>query len=226
MQKVIVYPASHVYYDGVISAVNSALANANVDEIWIMTDGEPFPYKVPFNVHVLDVSNQQWIKRDSPNWRNDYAFICLVRVALAKMFPDLDMILSLDADTIITQDISELWDLDLDDYYLAGVPEMKLSEQYRKPYINAGMMLFNLDKIRDDHMDDQMIEDLNHRWWQWVEQDCINRNCEDGIMVLPSTYNDCQFTAPCDNAKILHFAYTFDWKDYSIVKKYREGQNT
>lgn len=226
MRKVIVYPASHVYFDGVISAVNSALENANVDEIWIMTDGEPFPYKVPFNVHILDVSCQQWIKRDSPNWRNEYAYICLVRCALAKIFPDLDMILSLDADTIITQDISELWDLNMDGYYLAGVPEPKLSAQHRRPYINMGMGLFNLKAIRDEGLDDEMIDRINHRWYQWVEQDCINSVLEEGIKPMPSIYNDCQFTEPCDNAKILHFAYTFDWKDYPIVKQYREGQNT
>ena len=220
MEKVIVYPASHVYYEGVMSAVNSALKNANVDTIWIMTDGHPFPYKLPFNVHLLDVSCQQWFTQSCPNYRNEFAFICLVRTALAKLF-DYDRILSLDADTIITQDISELWEIDLTDYYLAGVPETKLTEQYHRPYINAGMMLFNLAKIREDHLDDQMIDDLNHRWHQWVEQDCINLNCEGFVKVLGSEYNASQFSAPTENPKILHFAYTPGWQNLDIVKEYK-----
>lgn len=221
MDKVIVFPASHVFYDGVITAVNSALQNANVDEIWIMTDGQPFPYRVPSNVHLLDISCQQWIKRESPNWRNEFSYICLVRVAFAKLFPDLERILSMDADTIITGDISELWDLDMTDYYLAGVPETKLSAQYRRPYINAGMMLFNLDRIRRDGKDDVMIDDLNNNWFQWVEQDCINRNLADGILALGSEYNASQFSESCENPKIWHFAYTQGWQNKDIVKQYR-----
>ena len=214
------FPASHVYYDGVITAVNSALQNANVDEIWIMTDGHPFQHRVPDNVHLLDVSCQQWFERNSPNYRNDYSFICLVRVAFTKLFPDYERILSLDADTIITSDLSDLWDLDMTDYYLAGVPETRLTALYGKPYINAGMMLFNLDKIRQDGKDDAMIADLQHHWYQWVEQDCINQNL-DKVITLGSEYNASQFSAPCDNPKILHFAYTQGWQNYDIVKQYR-----
>ena len=187
-------------------------------------DGVPFPYKFPINVHILDITCQQWIKSGTPNLRNEFSYICLVRVAFAKLFPDLERILSMDADTIITQDISGLWDLDMTDYYLAGVPEVKLSAQQGRPYINAGMMLFNLDKIRQDGKDDQMIDDINRTYFQWVEQDCINKNLAGGILTLGSEYNASQFSAPCENPKIWHFAYTQGWQNKDIVKQYREGQ--
>jgi len=47
----------------------------------------------------------------------------LVRAAYTKIFPHLDRILSIDMDTIVNENISELWDLDLTDYYLAAVEE-------------------------------------------------------------------------------------------------------
>jgi len=72
--------------------------------------------------------------------------MALIRGALTKIFPNLDTILSLDVDVIINENISELWDLDLTNYYLAAVQE---SLKYNKPdYINAGVMLLNLKKLR------------------------------------------------------------------------------
>jgi len=221
MEKIIVYPASRVFHNDVMPAVHSAIANSGADTIWIMTDTEDFPNQLPDNVHTIDVSKQEWFKPGSPNYRNEYSFICLVRVALAKLFPDADRILSLDADTIIEQDVSELWNLDMQDYYLAGVPEALLSNRLRRPYINMGMAFFNLEKIREDHLDDKMIEDLNHKWYQWVEQDCINENTVGKVLVLGPEYNASQFSDPCDYPKIWHFAYTFGWQNKEVVQKYK-----
>ena len=48
--------------------------------------------------------------------------MAMMRATLSKLFPNLDQILSLDVDTIIEKDISNLWNLNLDDYYLAATP--------------------------------------------------------------------------------------------------------
>jgi lipopolysaccharide biosynthesis glycosyltransferase len=47
----------------------------------------------------------------------------LIRAAYSKIFPELDRILSIDMDTVVNENISDLWDLDLTDYYLAAVEE-------------------------------------------------------------------------------------------------------
>jgi len=44
----------------------------------------------------------------------------LIRAAYSKIFPDLDRILTIDMDTVVNENISELWELNLDDYYLAA----------------------------------------------------------------------------------------------------------
>lgn len=45
----------------------------------------------------------------------------LLRAAYANIFWQYDRILSLDVDTIVVDDISGLWDIDLEDNYLAAV---------------------------------------------------------------------------------------------------------
>ena len=56
--------------------------------------------------------------KDSPNMRSKFTYLAMMRAAKAKVLPeDIDMVLSLDCDTIIHGSLDELWDLDLDGYY-------------------------------------------------------------------------------------------------------------
>ena len=92
----------------------------------------------------------------------------LIRVAYPKLFPNLDRILTIDIDTIVNENISSLWDLNLDDYYLAAVEETENPILY-KGYINMGVAMLNLKKMREDHKDDEMIEALNTFWYRFNE---------------------------------------------------------
>ena len=72
----------------------------------------------------------------------------LMRAALSKVLPDEDVVLSLDVDTIVDKDISELWDLNIDHYYIAAAREPYKSSGSRV-YINMGIALLNLKKWRE-----------------------------------------------------------------------------
>lgn len=84
-----------------------------------------------------------------------------VQHTYAKIFPfvfakGVDKILVLDSDTIINQDLTDLYNTDISEYYFAAVPEItawfRSSEDpaiiYKnKFYFNSGMLLCNLKKI-------------------------------------------------------------------------------
>ena len=77
------------------------------------------------------------------------------RYMIAEVLPNIDNVLYLDGDTIVNGDISELFDTDLTNYYCAGVSDIYIeSVGYKKTlgidglYINAGVILFNLDEMR------------------------------------------------------------------------------
>lgn len=220
MKRIAVYSASRLYYEAVVPSVKSMLTNGNIDEVWIMTQDDYLPFWVPDNVHVLNVSNQPWFKPGTPNYRNEYSFICMVRTALAKLFPDADRILALDADTIILEDISGLWDLDMTDTYLAGVPEFRLSAERGYPYINMGVGFWNLAKVREDHLDDRMIEALNKKRYQWLEQDCINEFCKGHVIPIDPGYNYSWFCEETKKVRILHLCAMPNWREHELVMKY------
>ena len=96
----------------------------------------------------------------------------LYRLLIPELLPDLDKVLYLDCDIVVTIDIQELWSVPLvaENYALGGVllPDKKLSSEMpdmsinykelrlskngicRERYINAGVLLMNLKKIRGE----------------------------------------------------------------------------
>ena len=218
--KAAVYIATRNYYKDVLPSVKSLLLNSDVDKIVLLIEDDTFPYELPKRVMTVNASNQSYIRPDGPNVKNWWCWMVLLRGAYHRIFPDLDKILSFDADAFAVRDISELWDLDMTDYYTAEVREPKLSTPERT-YFNAGVMMMNLEKLRDG-TGDRIIEELNTKFHRYPEQDCYTEFCKGKILELPSEYNFAYFTAPCDDPKIIHYADTKDWREKPIVKQFRD----
>lgn len=146
----------------------------------------------------------------------------LLRVIFSKIFPHLDRILTIDNDTIVRENISELWDLNLDDYYVAGCPEYrKTNKQFS--YINMGVAMINLKKFREDGMDDRLLNDLNTYFFFEAEQSAINQACQGHILMLDSMYNKNNYTyKDITNEKIIHYAALKGWQEFPLIKKYRD----
>lgn len=218
--KAAVYAGTRNLYSDMIGAAKSLVLNSSVDKVYFLIEDDKFPYYLPDYVQCINVSEQKYFDKKCPNVYKLWTYMALMRTVLTKLFPDLDRILSLDVDTFVMHSIDELWDLDLTGYYLAGVEEPMKS----KPgltYVNMGSIMFNLEKLRKDHMDDQIIKRLNTKQYPFAEQDCMNEQCRPYILKIPSIYNANAFTEPCDDPKILHFATDRKYKTYPIYYQYQ-----
>lgn len=207
--KVVAYSGNRNVYYKMVPAVKSLLMNTKVDQVYLLIEDNRFPYDLPQNVKCINISNQQWFKKETcANWYDGWGgYMVLIRSVYSKLFPELDTILSLDIDTIVNKDISELWDLDLTNYYVAGVrdtPEFNANGLY----INGGVLLQNLKKIREDGVDDKMIYKINHIQKEYAEQDLLNEIYKDHILELPSEYNSHPLFMGYNprNRKIIHYA--------------------
>ena len=147
----------------------------------------------------------------------------MMRAAFTKLLPDEHTVLSMDIDVIVNDDISELWDIDLTRYYIAGVNEPEKSSRHMTTYANFGVIMMNLDKMRNDGLDDKMIESLNHDRWGLPEQDSFNYFCEGKIYELDPMYNvtcAAHITGESDVEKITHYAGIKYWKHFRPYRKY------
>jgi lipopolysaccharide biosynthesis glycosyltransferase len=82
---------------------------------------------------------------------------CLLKFDISELVPNYDKLLYLDGDIIVRGDLSELYNVELGDYYAAGVKELgNMTEETGN--VNAGIMLFNAKRIRDEKLNIKMRE--------------------------------------------------------------------
>lgn len=201
--KAAIYTATRNLYKDMIPAIKSLLCNSDVELVYLGIEDQEFPYDLPDICQVIDLSGQKIFDQDGPNMHSHFTYMAMMRAALVKFLPgDLDRVLSLDVDTIVDQDISDLWELPIDDCYFAASREWHASTE-RFMYTNVGVCLFNLKKLRDGKAD-EVIRIMNSRQFQWVEQDALNLLCQCYIYDMPAVYNAHYYTGNPENPKIIH----------------------
>lgn len=219
--KAAVYTGSRNLYTDMAVAVKSLLINSDADRVYLLIEDDDFPFELPDCVRTINVSRQEYFHPGGPNMRSGYTYLAMMRAALALVFPDLDTILSLDVDTIVNGDISDLWELPLgSEYYFAASQEKHRSYEGLF-YTNMGVTLFNLRLLRETGKVREVIETLNRQRFTWVEQDVFNYLCQGRILDMPSAYNVNTWTAPAEEEKILHFAGIKEWQGFPAYQKYQ-----
>lgn len=113
------------------------------------------------------------------------------RLKMASYFSNLDKIIYLDCDTIINTSLSKLNNIDISDYLLAGVQDIKKSVVEKNPtYVNAGVLVFNLEKMRKEHIEEKFFEYSKKHFAEICgDQEIINEVCRGRIKLLDSLWN-------------------------------------
>lgn len=233
MRKCVVYTLTRNYYDKMIPSLKSLLAHTHIDTIYVLAEDDELPLDLPREVKermkVINISGQQYFRENGPNYANMWSYIVLIRGAMAKLITDADLVLNIDADTIVYDDISPLWDYDMTGYYMAGVREIRLSQLRCHLYVNFGVTMLNLKELREPGPDgrckaDELIWWINNVKVVYVEQDTYNKLCKDHVLEWPSDYNYTKWkhvTVPTDHIAIRHYAGEGDWWEKPEVQEWR-----
>lgn len=222
--KVVVYCGTKEVYVNMVASVKSLLATTPVDKVFFLIEDDVFPYELPPIVETVNVKDNGLFHPDGPNYANVWTYMCLMRTAFPQMFPQYDRVLSLDIDVVIMEDVSDLWDIDLTDYYFAGVEEQGHTNQNEHEfYANFGVIMMNLKKLREDGIGDKLIEAVNTEHFVCPEQDAFSKYCKGHMYKLPNDYNVTVYshiTGEPMRDRILHYAGLKYWKHFGPVKKY------
>lgn len=121
------------------------------------------------------------------------------RLAIHKLLPEnIDKVIYLDADLLVLDNIANLWNEDISDYVIAGAPDEGGISQIRRlnlaiqhNYINAGVCVMNLKKMRQLNLDHLYIESLykNYDLITLQDQDILNITFEKNIKRLHVKWN-------------------------------------
>lgn len=125
------------------------------------------------------------------------------KIALQKLFIaeyiTEDKVLYLDADTLVQEDLSKVYNTPLRGFYVAAVkdglmyqfPEhiKEIKLKWRNFYFNSGIMLLNLSKMRADNMMSRAIAYFNSHYEVFGDQDVLNVIVADKVKSLSYRYN-------------------------------------
>ena len=217
----VVYSASRNLYPYLPAAYMSMLRHNPDARIWLFVEDDKLPYPVPENVETVNVSGQKLWGDDCVNIDTWYTYLSLMRAAYTKLFtgkpnklgvrtlPYLDKILQMDVDTIVVENLEPIWNLDMSDHYFGATMEyLSTHKPFGPRYWNFGVVLFGLDAMRRDKVDDEVIEDLKKTKYGWIDQDAfckIGAEHIDKVYEFGTRYNECFCTGQSLRPAIIHY---------------------
>lgn len=190
----IIIPSSDKYMKYVSVLMVSILENINTN------------FKIFFHIVTEDISEKTKIKIDFLKRKYDFDIeykyidnslisnlpacvnkyidsnIYCIRLFLSSIFPDLKKVIILDGDTIVLEDLSRIWQIDLNNNCIAAVKDMwykikdytGMQAEKGEYYINAGFLYANLDKWREFQFENKIKNIIPDFELQWPDQDLFN----------------------------------------------------
>lgn len=128
-----------------------------------------------------------------------------LRLQLHTLLPDIDKIIYADIDVLFQKGLQGLWDINLEHNYIGGSLacgiNQKIQWEYlekeheyfknklqRGKYVQSGVLIMNLKKIRADNLDKQWSNMVPEPYY-YLDQDILNITCLNHIKTLPVKYN-------------------------------------
>lgn len=142
---------------------------------------------------------------------------------LADLIPEMpEKLLYLDIDMMANDDISKLYNIDITEYEYAAVREKYGSKIIRPDYINAGMLLLNMKKIKETGLLAKARNLIKTKKMLFADQDAIFWSTTKKLL-LPRIYNE-QGKFNKKDTVICHFAKRLLWLPYPHTENYKQWQ--
>ena len=149
-------------------------------------------------LHVYDISDLE--QRLGIQVPNTIAISAYARLFMASLLPaDLDRVLYLDCDIVVSDNIIEFWKTNLDGFLVAGVLDTLYSVAAKTdvglstdaPYVNSGVLLINLKSWREENMQQCFLDFLlsHNGHVTHHDQGIINATCHGRMQIVHPRFN-------------------------------------
>ena len=163
-----------------------------------------------YNVEKYAPSRKEYISEKISRMLDRFSVACFYRTMIPELFSSkISKVIYLDADTIVNLDIEELWNIDLNWFPLAAIPQMTSGhtrESLRRvnalvkqevfkwdDYFNSGVLVMDLNMIRE--FDTSLFEKCIDALLQYPEapifpdQNALNLVFKNNYRKLPAKFN-------------------------------------
>lgn len=248
-----------------INSIKSNKSNSRFYQIYIIADEVSSNNKkllkrlneYDFNIKIIDYKNE-YKNLEKENFHVSTA--ALAKFNIMNILPHLDKVLYLDSDVIVQNNLVDLYDMDLEERYAAVVKDIAPILLYKpsilkklnldhKCYFNSGVMLLNLKQLREDKLNERLIDYKQNGINFFMDQDALNVCFKENVKYLNLKYNyiitipqrfkwntikryyDEDKKININNAYIVHLASPFKpWNNYvpqatKLFFRYSKGVN-
>jgi len=156
------------------------------------------------------------------------------RLFASEMIPgDVDRLLYLDCDMVVNQDLSDLWQYDLGEYYLGAIQDLvfptiktAIGLSSEDAYFNSGLLLVDLKKWREMDISGSCLDFIKQKKGRVIHHDqgVLNRIFANKWKRLPIRFNvmTIHYTMSLDKVKKYFNDYStfYSEQEIALAKQY------
>ena len=174
-----------------------------------------------FNVIIIEIDDRDLSKYKIENITATPT--SMIKFNLSNIFEKLNKIIYLDGDTIVNSDLIDLYDNDITNYYAAAVKDcnalvLNLNNTNKYHYFNSGVMLLNLKKMRENNMEEKLVDYRKNGYNRLMDQDALNSCFNGNVLLIPFEYNTLVNTLSLCYLNISRYSLK-DIKEYWKIEK-------
>ena len=202
----VVYAADRQIYKWLPLAVNSLFKNNPDCKVYIICEDDNIDLLKDSRITFINTYHRpSFIKPGAPQAVYYLPRMTFSRLWMADVIPE-DRILWLDVDTIVDGDLTELWNTPLGKNVIAGVVDGAYiyPEISNTPYVNAGVLLFDLKKWRQYNLTKRCYYEVNAYQFRYGDQDILNKVCSHFIKYIDPRYNCGRYIIKNNNKPVIY----------------------
>ncbi len=177
------------------------------------------------NINVHFYSVDFWVQslHIKLDLRDYYTITTYYRLFLPEIFKLVSKGLYLDSDIVLLDDVAKLYFQDIGDNYAAAVPDQSVQiydsfikyveeviEVPHEQYFNAGVLLMNFKKMREEHFQKQAFDLLEKVTFKVAQdQDALNYLCKGKVKILPLEWNTMPLGEVVKKPSLIHYNLMF-----------------
>lgn len=206
---VFLYALNRKLYDELPMSLNSLLINNPKAKVYVMCEDDEISFIKDPRVTFLNINNYPKFEINPKYEEYILSNMTFVRLWIANYLKE-SRIIYLDVDTIIDGPLDELWNTNLGPKVIGAVFDAYTKILSKDSlYINAGVLLMDLDKWRAGNFTEKTQKILQENYFRYADQDALNTVLKSYIKYLDLKWN-FQLNQPgqvkIKNPVIFHYA--------------------
>ena len=218
-KKAVVLAANYAYVEQVMTTIKSICYHNRSIRFYMINSDFPNEWFKQLNKRLerydSEIINCRVTSEQISRYKTDISYTVFLRYFVSD-FVQEDKALYLDCDLVVTKNLDNLFETDLQDYPLAAVRDYGGRVYYGREIFNAGVLLINNRLWKQENMSQRLI-DLTNEWHDKVDQAdqsilnmlfenrWIEMEFDNNHVVIHKQFTDYELPAGQDYPGIIHY---------------------